>query len=93
MRVLSDSYYFVIVFFGAIGAAIAFIKKVKSMVCVVALYFIGLTLAHMLVEVAGRYHYSGIPVFIVMAAYAIDAFIKRKAGGKATQNSSIQLMS
>lgn len=93
MRVLSDSYYFVIVFFGAIGAAIAFIKKVKSMVCVVALYFIGLTLAHMLVEVAGRYHYSGIPDFIVMAAYAIDAFIKRKAGGKATQNSSIQLMS
>ena len=32
------------------------------------LYFLGLTLAHMLVEVADRYHYSLIPILIIFAA-------------------------
>ncbi len=33
------------------------------------LFFLGLTLAHMLVEVANRYHYSLIPVLIIFAAH------------------------
>ncbi len=32
------------------------------------LYVIGLTLAHMLVEVSNRYHYSLIPILIIFAA-------------------------
>ena len=32
------------------------------------LYFLGLTLAHMLVEVSDRYHYSLIPILIIFAA-------------------------
>ena len=32
------------------------------------LYVLGLTLAHMLVEVSNRYHYSLIPIFILFAA-------------------------
>ena len=32
------------------------------------LFVLGLTLAHMGVEVANRYHYSIIPIFIVFAA-------------------------
>ena len=32
------------------------------------LYFLGLTLAHMLVEVSTRYHYSLIPILIIFAA-------------------------
>ena len=35
------------------------------------LYFLGLTLAHMLVEVADRYHYSLIPVLIIIAALGL----------------------
>ena len=33
------------------------------------LFFLGLTLAHMLVEVANRYHYSLIPILIIFAAH------------------------
>ena len=32
------------------------------------LFFLGLTLAHMLVEVSDRYHYSLIPILILFAA-------------------------
>ena len=35
------------------------------------LYFLGLTLAHMLVEVADRYHYSLIPVLIIIAVLGL----------------------
>ena len=35
------------------------------------LYMLGLTLAHMLVEVSSRYHYSIIPVIIILAAFAL----------------------
>ena len=37
------------------------------------LYFLGLTLAHMLVEVANRYHYSLIPILIIFAALGLTA--------------------
>lgn len=36
------------------------------------LYALGLTLAHMLVEVSNRYHYSLIPVFVMLAAFAFS---------------------
>ena len=36
------------------------------------LYVLGLTLAHMLVEVANRYHYSVIPMLIIFAALALS---------------------
>ena len=35
------------------------------------LFFLGLTLAHMLVEVANRYHYSLIPILIIFAALGL----------------------
>lgn len=34
----------------------------------VPLFIIGLTLAHLIVEVAGRYHYSMVPMLVIMAA-------------------------
>lgn len=45
------------------------------------LYALGLTLAHMLVEVCNRYHYSLIPVFVILAAFAL------LPGGKKTERS------
>lgn len=41
------------------------------------LYFLGLTLAHMLVEVADRYHYSLIPILIIFAALGFAAEERR----------------
>ena len=44
-------------------------------ICIV-LFFIGLTMSQLLVEVMGRYHYSGITVLIMIGA---GAFGKRQA--------------
>ena len=42
------------------------------------LYFLGLTLAHMLVEVADRYHYSLIPILIIFAALGFAGADRRQ---------------
>ena len=45
------------------------LRKSPTNVCyIVPMYVLGLTLAQMLVEVAGRYHYSIIPMLILIAA-------------------------
>ena len=43
-------------------------RKEQRVILLVPLYVIGLTLAQMLVEVSGRYHYSIIPMLIILAA-------------------------
>lgn len=47
------------------------------------LFALGLTLAHMLVEVCNRYHYSLIPMFVIIAAFGFYAV--RTRGGKNTE--------
>lgn len=42
------------------------------------LYMLGLTLAHILVEVSSRYHYSIIPVIIILAAFALGGSEKSR---------------
>ena len=44
--------------------------KERKEILLFPLYIIGLTLAHMIVEVALRYHYSIIPILIVISSYA-----------------------
>ncbi len=41
------------------------------------LFFLGLTLAHMLVEVSDRYHYSLIPILILFAAVGLQSSTQR----------------
>lgn len=45
--------------------------KSQTVQMIMFLYIIGLTLAHMLVEVAGRYHYSVIPILIISSQYVL----------------------
>ncbi len=45
-------------------------KRSAALLC--PLFALGLTLAHMLVEVSSRYHYSIMPAFILIAAFAAD---------------------
>lgn len=44
----------------------------QSALLLFPLFAVGLTLAHMLIEVTSRYHYSIMPIFIIIAAVAID---------------------
>jgi hypothetical protein len=64
---ISDLYYFAIWIQAAVTAVIM-LKHAKNSVFLIApLYVLGLTLAHMLIEVAQRYHYSMLPMLIIIA--------------------------
>lgn len=76
--VISNVYYYALVMLALLGVRSLWRERVTSCVLMLPLYVLGLTLAHMLVEVAGRYHYSVIPMLVIMAAFS--------CGGKGDTN-------
>lgn len=63
-------YYAVLVLAGA-GVVRLWRDRARSAVVLLPLYVLGLTCAQMLVEVAGRYHYSLIPVSLLLGQAAL----------------------
>jgi len=61
-------FYYGVFLAAAAGVVRMLWSKRLSAGLLLPLYFLGLTLAHMLVEVADRYHYSLIPILIIFAA-------------------------
>ena len=76
LALLSNVFYYALILLALWGAWRALRQGRPGAVPNVPLYVLGLTLAHMLVEVAGRYHYSIIPMLILLAA-----FTRRENGG------------
>ena len=70
--VIGNVFYYGIVLLAVYGLCRMFRTKYRSSALLLPLYVIGLTLAHMLVEVANRYHYSIIPMLIIFAALALS---------------------
>ena len=68
--IFSNIYYYLVIMLSAFGAYITIRNKKYTAMQLCQLYVLGLTCAHMLVEVAGRYHYSIIPMLVITAAAA-----------------------
>lgn len=67
-KIMSNVYYYFLAML-VLYATTCLLRKSPTNVCyIVPMYVLGLTLAQMLVEVAGRYHYSIIPMLILIAA-------------------------
>lgn len=77
---ISNVFYYFLVLLSLMGAAALFKRPEYTSVYMAPLYSIGLILAHLIVEVSGRYKYSLIPMFIIVAAFA---FRKLKAADTA----------
>ena len=77
----SNVYYYFLVMLSLFGAAVLFRRPVFSTVYMAPLYSIGLILAHLIVEVSGRYKYSLIPMLIIVAAFAFKNSGKLKFEG------------
>ena len=69
--VLCNIFYYGVMLLAMRGATVLRRGSSLSSCLLPALYMLGLTLAHMLVEVSSRYHYSIIPVLIILAAFAL----------------------
>ena len=74
--VISNIFYYFLIAASLVGILFGFKSKNKSPVFFICLYFIGLTLAQLLVEVAGRYHYSATISMIILAALGITGIFK-----------------
>ncbi len=64
----------ILLLFNLIAVCIAICKKEKSSFFLICIFMIGLTLAHMLVEVAPHYHYSGLLAFTLLGGYGLSHF-------------------
>ena len=73
-----NSFYLFMVFLSVAALLIMIRRREKPFAFLFPLYLIGLTAAQLLVEVAGRYHYSGIVVFIILSAYVLSLPPARK---------------
>jgi hypothetical protein len=70
---VSNVFYYFIVLLCITGAIMLFKKPRYSSLYIAPLYSIGLILAHLIVEVSGRYKYSVIPMLIILASYSMYA--------------------
>lgn len=73
---LCNTFYYMVIILSLFSLPALGKYSRKTTMSVVLLYIIGLTLAQMLVEVAGRYHYSIIPMLILVCQYGL--FYKNK---------------
>ena len=65
-----NTFYYGLLLLALAGAWNLWRMREQGSVLTAPLYVLGLTLAQMLVEVAGRYHYSVIPMLVLLAACA-----------------------
>ena len=70
LALLCNVFYYALVPLSLLGALRLHTARRPGIAPNFCLYVIGLTLAHMLVEVAGRYHYSILPMLILLAAFS-----------------------
>lgn len=71
LRAICNAYYYILLLLNLIGICVAIRKKEKSAFFLICIFMVGLTLAQMLVEVAPRYHYSGLLTFTLVGSYCL----------------------
>lgn len=71
MNMICNVFFYFVMLLSILGAYKMFKTSHKSSVFILPLYVIGITCAQMLVEVAGRYHYSIIPFLIMISQFYI----------------------
>lgn len=69
--VICNIFYYALFLAGMAGLVRQLISRALGAGLLLPLFFLGLTLAHMLVEVANRYHYSLIPILAIFAALGL----------------------
>ena len=83
LKIICNVFYYCLIIFSLYAACVCFKENNSSEILMIVLYGIGLMLAHLLVEVQGRYHYSALVVFIIMGSYGVKRWVelvKRKEG-------------
>ena len=78
LALYSNIWYYALGLLALWGAWRVYRAGVRSTALLAPLYVIGLTLAQLLVEVSARYHYSIVPMLILLAAFSYTRPRKRE---------------
>lgn len=78
--VICNCFYYMLLFLALGGLGSLWRRWKDSAFLLLPLYTLGLTLAHMLIEVSSRYHYSLIPMFIIFAALCFESEGRKNKG-------------
>lgn len=76
-KVLCNSYYFFLWLLALLCIFFMWRKNDRSAMVLFPLFIVGISMAHLFVEVAGRYHYAGIISLVMMSAYAVEHLFNR----------------
>lgn len=78
---LSNFYYYVVLFLCGIGVIPIINKKEqdKDIIIYFVLFVLGIIAVHMIVEVAGRYHFPVVSFFSLIAGYSITTICKNSS--------------
>lgn len=75
---LCNGYYYACLALAALAALTAARRGARPAALLPVIYLLGLTLAQLLVEVAGRYHYSLLPTLVLLAAWCAARPLPRR---------------
>lgn len=84
LRHLCNGFYFTVVIFSLVAAAVLLRRGDRSLLFIPMVYLIGLILAQLLVEVAGRYHYSLIPTLCLLGGWGAVRISLAVSGRRST---------
>jgi 4-amino-4-deoxy-L-arabinose transferase-like glycosyltransferase len=71
---MSNFYYHTILLLCVFGGIILVLKKNQGLPLFLVIIILGIIFLHMIVEVAGRYHFPAISIFSMLASYGICSF-------------------
>jgi len=86
LRHLCNAFYFTAVLLSLVAAAVLLRRGDRSLLFMPMVYLIGLTLAQLLVEVAGRYHYSLIPTLCLLGGWGAVRISLAVSGKRSTSH-------
>ena len=79
-NLICNTWYYTVILLALAGAWRLWRRREQGTVLTAPLFVLGLSLAQMLVEVSGRYHYSALPMLVLLAACAGGAELGSETG-------------
>ena len=79
-NLICNTWYYTVILLALAGAWRLWRRREQGSILTAPLFVLGLSLAQMLVEVSGRYHYSALPMLVLLAACAGGAELGSETG-------------
>ena len=84
-RLASNAFYYLSMLLAIGGASEAWRRRDRTLLFLPMIFLVGLVCAHMLVEVALRYHYSALITLVILGGHGAELFRQRAPARRAAR--------